>query len=316
MDYKYIIFCPYFGKLPINMNLWLLSCSCNVDFYFIVFTDDVYNGKIPYNVNIINMSFDDFRKKVQSKFPFKISLEHPYKLCDYKVAYGYIFSDMLENCEYWGFCDIDLIFGDLKKFLPKESFDKISNLGHFCMMKNTKMHREAFMHLNDSTINYKDIFSTDFNFAFDELGEYGINNICSKLGFSIYPFELYCADITCDMPGMTLSILKDNRFTFDIKKRIFTFENGCVMANIVTDADILQKEYAYIHLQKRKMENTVSEKDFMITPYGFYDNFRLTIREIKRLQKTHGFYLKFLKNKFNGIKRRFKRAKKIRDLKN
>ena len=54
-DYSYVIFSPYFGKLPVNFNLWLNSCSYNKDFYFIVFTDDktVYN--IPNNVEIIYM---------------------------------------------------------------------------------------------------------------------------------------------------------------------------------------------------------------------------------------------------------------------
>ena len=138
MKYKYVVFCPYFGKLPKHFNLWLISCSYNKHFKFIVFTDDNVTYSIPKNVEIVQLSFDQFVQEIQKKFDFQISLCHPYKLCDFKPAYGYIFDKYLNNCKYWGYCDLDLIFGNLEKFLPTQEYDKISYLGHLCLMKNIK----------------------------------------------------------------------------------------------------------------------------------------------------------------------------------
>ena len=41
----------------------------------------------------------------------------PYKLCDYKPVYGLIFDEDLQDYDFWGHCDVDLIFGDIRKFI-------------------------------------------------------------------------------------------------------------------------------------------------------------------------------------------------------
>ena len=68
MDYKYVVFSPYFGKLPDNFNLWLKSCLYNAEIKFIVFTDDNRQWDKPINVEIIKISFEDFKEKIQKKF--------------------------------------------------------------------------------------------------------------------------------------------------------------------------------------------------------------------------------------------------------
>ncbi len=146
MRQRYIIFSPYFGKLPINFNLWIKSCSYNKDFKFVVFTNDCVNCSIPKNVEIINLSFDEFKKIIQEKFDFPIALDNPYKLCDFKPVYGFVFSKMVRGYEYWGHCDMDLIFGDITKYFPSniEDYAKISYLGHFCMYKNNNTINQMF----------------------------------------------------------------------------------------------------------------------------------------------------------------------------
>ena len=79
----------------------------------IVFLDDNENvkecvgfpvvGKVSYAKNmeddkIVAIGNAEIREKIQSKFDFKISLEEPYKLCDYKPAYGYIFEEFIRKC--------------------------------------------------------------------------------------------------------------------------------------------------------------------------------------------------------------------------
>ena len=99
--YKICIIGIYFGKFPSYFNLWLTSCAYNNSIDFLVITDQ-YIDNLPANVKVINMSFYDFRNLVQSKFDFKISLERPYKICDFKPAFGIICDNFLHGYDFWG----------------------------------------------------------------------------------------------------------------------------------------------------------------------------------------------------------------------
>ena len=101
----YII--PYFGKLPEMFDLWLKSCALNPTIDWLLFTNDKTEHQYPNNVKVTYMTFTELVSKIQSKFPFKILVPSPYRLCDYKVAYGHIFEEELNNYDYWGYCDLD-----------------------------------------------------------------------------------------------------------------------------------------------------------------------------------------------------------------
>lgn len=101
---KIVLIQPYFGKFPNYFELHLLSIRRNPDITWIFFTDDHTEYDWPSNAEVHYMGFDDMQRLVQSRFEFQISLEKPYKLCDFKPAYGWIFRDYLEGYDYWGHC--------------------------------------------------------------------------------------------------------------------------------------------------------------------------------------------------------------------
>ena len=311
MKYEYVIFSPYFGHLPNNFELWLKSCSFNKNFKFIVLTDDVRDFDCPENVEIIKMSFDELRKKIQSKFDFKISLETPYKLCDYKVTYGYVFDDLLLNCKYWGYCDLDLIFGDLKKFMPDTEYDKISHLGPFCLYKNNLKINKAFMQNGYCKFNYKNILSSKVHFGFDEIGKYGINSIFEKNNLSIYDYQKNAADINCILEGMNITSGHSGTYSTDIGKRVFEFNKGKIYGYSVENEKLDKKEYAYIHFQKRKMENNCEKKDnFIILHHSFEDlkDRKIDKEYILENQPSKKMYYKrWVKFKMKAVKVRIKR---------
>lgn len=314
MKYKYVVFCPYFGKLPNNIDLWLKSCSYNEEFKFIVFTNDNRKIKVPQNVLIENISFEKFREKVQKKFDFTISLDTPYKLCDYKTAYGYIFEEYIGDAKYWGACDMDLVFGNLAKFVPNDDYDKISTRGHLMLLKNTKELREAFMIKNTSKICYKDILSSPIHFASDEIGNYGINNILLSNGYKIYHYENTVADILPTKIGINLN---RNEIDNTNKKLIFSFEDGKVYLIKLDNKNIDKIEFSYVHFQKRTMNNRVSNdkiNKFIIT-YNSFENYEIITKEYiinhqpKKLINKKWFLLKF-----RAIKIRYKRIKEMRKI--
>lgn len=270
-QYKYIIFSPYFGKLPSHFNLWLKSCSYNKNFKFIVFTDDEAIYDTPANVEIQHITFNCFKEKVQERFEFKIALNDPYKLCDYKPTWGYVFYDYLKDCDYWGHCDLDLIFGRIDHFLPKKSYDKISYLGHFCLYKNTRLVREAFFNTTDSSLNYLDILSHEQHFGFDEISSYGINHIFEEKGLSVYNLSPAVADITSKRRQFFISRYENGSFKWSTGEKAFVFDEGTILS-IDLNMGKVDGEYSYVHFQKRNLQNTVcNPKKFIITCNGFFD---------------------------------------------
>ena len=57
-------------------------------------------------------------------FDFAITLHTPYKLCDYKPAYGEIFAPELSGYDFWGYGDMDLVFGDLRAYFTEDKLRK------------------------------------------------------------------------------------------------------------------------------------------------------------------------------------------------
>lgn len=317
MKYSYVIFCPYFGCLPSSFNYWLASCEINKNFKFIVFTDDKKTKQIvkPDNVEVIYISFNDLVKNVQSKFSFEINIPNPYKLCDYKPIYGFIFSEYIdENCKYWGCCDMDMIFGDIEKFLPVDYvYDKISSLGHLTLYKNTEKITKAFMLKGSSKLDYVDILTSGVHFGFDEIGEYGINKIFEKNNLSIFPLEDYIADVSCIRPGMILAKYNNGKFNRDNVKKIFCFDGKSIKSKYLSEDKIEEIEYAYVHFQKRIMSaKTKSFNNFLILEDGFYENNRNEKEIINNINNRPIFWLKRrIQIKLNSLKKNKIRKQEI-----
>ena len=90
---KIAVIIPYFGKFPNYFELFLKSCKMNPTIDWIIFTDSKENYHYPANVRRIETTFEELKSRFQKKFDFKIALDSPYKLCDYKVMTGYLFED-------------------------------------------------------------------------------------------------------------------------------------------------------------------------------------------------------------------------------
>lgn len=187
---------PYFGSLPgRNFQLWLDSCANNPTIDWLIFTDDQTKYKYPANVKVHHISFDEMHCKIQSLYDFRISLLRPYRLCDFKVAYGDIFKDYLVDYDYWGYCDIDLVWGNIRHFITEEVLEeneKIGWLGHSALYRNTEAMRNLYREKLQDKELYKEYFAEDGNHFFDEKA---INQLCDEYGHKVWR-ELCFADIS------------------------------------------------------------------------------------------------------------------------
>ena len=313
---KIIFICPYFGKYPNYFNLTLNSIKYNDTIDWLIITDIKKIYEYPQNVKIINMTFDELREKVQSVFDFKISLDTPYKICDYKCAYGYIFKEYISSYDFWGHCDFDCIYGDLRKYLTENilnKYEKVYYLGHLSLYKNIERINKIFKCKIDEEIDYEKIYSNKEIYAFDELG---IVNILNYNDIKIYS-DFSFADIHIWDRAFTLIKAKINfetgKMYFEIdknKKRIFSFNNGKLYGFSIDKKDkykIEKEEYMYIHLQKRFMDNYVNNIDeFLIIPNKFIDYQDINRDFIIKNTKDNILYKRYIKTRRSYNKRKDK----------
>ena len=74
------------------------------------------------------MNYEEYRKLISRKLGIKFEVLNAYKLCDFKPFNYQIHTEILSQYEFWGFGDIDLIFGDLRIILSKLKKYDISSL--------------------------------------------------------------------------------------------------------------------------------------------------------------------------------------------
>lgn len=175
---------PFFGKKPEWFDFFLLSCSRNIEIDWIFFSDCLNSIKVYQNIFFHPMTLSEFNDLATKQLGFVISIKYPYKICDLKPAYGKIFHDYIRNYPYWGYGDIDLIFGDILKFLPDDwlgKYDLVSNdiefiPGHLCILRNSP---EVVNLFKQSSI-YQKIFQSPVIYSFDEVSHW-IKIIPSKM---------------------------------------------------------------------------------------------------------------------------------------
>ena len=293
----------YFGKLPNYFDLWLNSAQENPTIDFIVFTDEKREN-LPGNVRFINFTLKEMQQLSSAKLGFNVCMERSRKCCDLKPAYGLIFEDYLKEYDYWGHCDFDLIWGDLRGFFNRyhlENYDKFLPLGHLSLYRNTDENNRRFM-LEGADISYKTVFSDPGDFAFDEAS--GIYQIFEKNGFSMFNKRIF-ADISL--------MYSRYRLAFDDKNydyQVFCWDNGHVF-RYYEDGGIKKDEFIYIHFKKRGAlpveEGCLCPgTTFYITNRGFFPcNASIIDRDL--IQK----YNHFESQKFESIERkRYLRAER------
>jgi hypothetical protein len=169
---KIAIIVVYFGKWPVWFPAFLQSCKYNSKVNWLFFTDCLIPEQTFDNVDFISFSIHAFNSLATSKLGYKITLNKPYKLCDFKPCYGLIFSEFIQKYDFWGHCDVDIIWGQIRKFITDEilsSYDVISArkkklCGHFTLYKNNDYTKNLFRY----EPNYQSILQSEKVFISDE----------------------------------------------------------------------------------------------------------------------------------------------------
>ncbi len=145
-----VILIPYFGKWPEWIDIYFYSCSRNtlIDWHF--FTDCTMPTKHYDNIYIHPVSFEAYCKQVSCMLQIDFSPQSPYKLCDLRPFFGYIHSDLITGYDFWGFGDIDIVWGDIRRFYTDTLLSKYDVFsthadrlsGHLSILRNNKKYTE------------------------------------------------------------------------------------------------------------------------------------------------------------------------------
>lgn len=151
------IIMPYFGRWPFWMPYFLESCRANPDIDWVLHSDCGPLEDCPPNVRLVSVSYQDYCRRVADALHIDFRPAHPYKLCDIRPAIGLVHAEELAAHDFWGYGDLDLVYGDLRAYFTAERlarFDLFSTharrvSGHLCLMRNTEEMRTAFMRVKD-----------------------------------------------------------------------------------------------------------------------------------------------------------------------
>lgn len=258
---KVVLIIVYIGKLPDFFKIWLNSCSFNKEIDWIIYTDDNTSFDYPENVKPVYTTFSEIKKLFQSKFDFPISLDSHVKLCDYKTAYGDIFSESIQSYAYWGYCDIDVVWGNIGSFIQKYNlldYDKACDTGHFTIYRNTPEITTLYKHGKEKGLmDYREVYSNPKIYAFDEWGlSIGINAIFLAYGKTLFFEKILFADIEVYSYSLRTSRISygDSIEEENAKDSIiYHYCNGKLLQYFEKENQLYKNEEMYIHLQKRPM---------------------------------------------------------------
>jgi hypothetical protein len=235
---------PHFGPRPPYFPLVLRSMARNPDVHWLLFTEAPVPGAPP-NVDVVGCDFEGLAKRIRAHFEFDVRLADPYKLCDFRPAFGEIFADELAGYDFWGHCDLDVLFGRIRDHLPPAAFeaDKILFQGNFALYRNTPEAARWYRH-EVGRISYRDVMTTPEPRHFDEWG--GIYYVLQDLGVRCWEerviFDLSFARYRTraeDPPGRD--------------PRRYAWEDGEVCEYRLERGRPVRRTALLVHLQKRVM---------------------------------------------------------------
>lgn len=272
----------YFGILPNTFNSFLDSCAWNSSFDWLIINDNEINNIEYANIHFVRMNFEEFLVRLKKSSGIDISNIQPYKVCDYRPAFGEIFSDLLSDYEFWGIVDNDMLLGCLDDFITKNllnNFDKIFTMGHLSLVRNNQQCNDVYKFNTARSRNYKDVFSNKENFIFDECC--GFTEKYEDLGFRVF-LERYCADVYSRKNRLFVTNMKrfssiqpNNSYTEfcvdkDFEHQCFILDNGKIYKIYIQNGCVLKKEYMYIHKYAFNIEKKLfATSQYLLTVKGF-----------------------------------------------
>jgi hypothetical protein len=145
-----VVIIPYFGAWPEWFPLTLASCRANPTIDWRFYTDCPIPRDPPPNTRFTSTTLAAYAARVGARLGIPFAPADAYKLCDVRPAFGEIHAEDIAGYDWFGFGDVDVIYGDLRRFLTDDvlagdiacTHHQVS--GHFTLLRNCRHARRAF----------------------------------------------------------------------------------------------------------------------------------------------------------------------------
>ncbi|MFM9025634.1 MAG: DUF6625 family protein, partial [Planctomycetaceae bacterium] len=258
------------GPFPEYFDLFLASCATNPDFTWLILGDQAAPAGAPENVRFVPLSIAALNQQIHDTLGVETRITRAYKACDLRPMYGLLFADLLRGFTHWGHCDLDIIWGQLGQFLTVDLFGcypRLQENGHLSIYRNDTELNRLFMSDVPGVPHWTTVLGhPDHSFYFDEWP--GINRILAHHDVPRAPL-VPVADVLAPVAQYRLYGRPNHRL------QALFWHDGRVCREFVDESTgrIGRDEFAYVHLQKRRLPPPpfarIPEFGYWITPQGF-----------------------------------------------
>lgn len=279
----------WYGPYPWYFPYFIHSCSFNptVDFIIITENKDHITNR-PVNVKIIYRTIDEIKSAAKQKLGFTVKIENPYKLNDFKPAYGFLFPEVIKGYDFWGQGDLDIICGNIRDFITEEmlnNYDFISlrhdyTTGCFSLYRNNEKMNTLFMQSKD----YKKVLSNSKHYCFDECS-FAWDDLTA--GKSILDLETEIESLTYLVKAAELRGEIKAHFDFILlegKTGRVVFDNGRIIYKNQFEAILYHLFWLKKVYSPKKIPSKIPNKYF-ISPTRIYHSRKPKVRPIEQENK-------------------------------
>jgi hypothetical protein len=243
MSDRIAVIVPYFGAFPGYWPVTLATMARNPQIHWHLFTDQEVPGA-PANVIVHRTHFAGVAARIEATVGYPIALTNPYKLCDFRPAYGHVFAEELRGYDYWGFGDLDVVFGDLWRHIGdavRRGDERILTFGHLSLYRNTDRTRLLYLEGAPGVPSARQVFTDPAHYSYDEFG--GWRDLADFAGLTTFAerafFDIY-VDAYRPQANRSRRVRNDTVFAWQDGRCLELDRTGRIVS-----------EAAYLHLQKR-----------------------------------------------------------------
>lgn len=293
-QHSILVILPYFGPLPPMFGHWLRSAELNETVDFLIVTNQELHSSAS-NITVRKTSLQQIKEKAIEALGTYVALESPYKLCDLKPFYGKIFANDVCGYDFWGYCDCDLVFGDIRAFLTEDilgTYNSILGLGHLHLQRtNDPLYQDVIEHCKSRDgMSWKEVVALNRNVGFDEMpfgvtaAYYRTHPNLSWTGYT--PTDKCFLDVTHTQPLFRDSYddyrlyvnsfynrMSDRypcwkRIPTAIPKHVIVLKDSVKLYTFsLVDGQVHRKEIIYAHIKRRRINSDYSNTEhYMIVP--------------------------------------------------
>jgi hypothetical protein len=285
---RILLIVSYFGKLPWYFNLWKKSAELNAGIDFLLITDSLVEVECG-NIKIMQINIDEYCYIFSRKTGYDFKPRSYHKLCDFRPFYGLVLEDKIKGYNYWGYSDMDLIYGNLNPLLDvaKLGYDVISpwiyTVGHCTVVKNTFANNRICLNIDGIEERLKERGST-----FMDEGAFSQASLKTP-GVKIYCINNVNSELSQNSPFLGVTVQSDFKFSRVSERCAINYKDN-ELSMIFRNGTV--KKVLYFHFMGVKNKSIwlkIPDKEPLV--FGFNESgFKPTLIEVSELSGIRWFF--------------------------